>query len=912
MRPSAELYSLADPIFFEDPGSWRPREPTFRPGREALPPGWKRAHRDGWIVCTPPVTSPPPTQGWKIHVSATPDNAQVAVEVAARHCFTRGVAFKFLATPGLVLAYNLKYAPRASSGKVVAIYPRDPAELRRSLEELDSELGGADGPYILSDVRYRDGPLHVRYGGFAARYVWTPDGERVLAVERPDGTLVPDERRPVFSPPSWAEVPDVLTDSIDARRHAGSLVGYRVTEAMHFSNAGGVYAAVREEDGRAVVLKEARPHAGLGGDGRDAVNRMAAEAWALRRLAGVPGVPRVLAELTVAGHRYLVLERMPGGSLQQWQAREFPLVREAPSAAERRAYTTRALALADRVGALVGRLHERGIVFADLHPANILVDEDDMVSFVDFESAFDIAEDRRQTMGHAGFTASGKRGRDIDLHALAVLRLWLFLPLTSLLSLAPDKLDDLAAAAERNFELPTGFVAAVQAVAGRALERAVPPAEPVAGQDDPHDRTPPVTRGSGLHWPAALGSMAAAITRAATPGRAHLLFPADLEVFRTGGATFAHGAAGVLWAMRVAGFDIDAAHERWLLARADQPATRPGFLDGAHGVAHVLDLLDQPAAAAALVDRCAELVEETTNVTLAAGMAGIGLNLLHLSTRRGDRGDYAGYASVARRLGERLTAAVDDGAPHGVDRPAGDPGRARNAGTCAGLLRGWSGPALFLLRLSQATGERRWLDAAVRALHRDLDLCVPMPDGSLQVNGGFRALPYLDVGGAGIALVAAELRAHTTDERVLAALAPLSRSCRSAFTADANLFHGRAGLVATLSRLSHTIPDIVGTARVRDQLNSLGWHALAFHGHVSFPGDGCSRLSMDFATGNAGVLVAAASVLDPAVPFLPFLSPVGDAPASQASAVEATPGSGTTGSSGCVVGNRSSDRKVRT
>ena len=325
-----------------------------------------------------------------------------------------------------------------------------------------------------------------------------------------------------------------------------------------------------------------------------------------------------------------------------------------------------------------------------------------------------------------------------------------------------------------------------------------------------------------------------------------------------------------------------------------KPVARPGFFAGAHGVAHVLDLFGHRAEAAELIERSSGLAGELTDVSLFGGLAGIGLNLLHLA---GKRAEYD-YLTAALRLGERLEVAIGDGEPHGIDKPPGALGRARDSGTHAGLLRGWSGPALFLLRLYESTGDKYWLDVAVRAAHRDLDLCLPAAGESLQVDGGFRTLPYLEVGSAGIALVADELAGHVADERVLDSVAPLSRACQSIFVADANLFHGRAGLLAVLARLSRGTSAIIAEEQVRTHLENLGWHSLAFHGHVSFPGDGCSRLSMDFATGNAGVLAAVASVHDPAVPFLPFLSPAPGAPAgSRGAATGACPPAGEAGGS---------------
>ena len=58
---------------------------------------------------------------------------------------------------------------------------------------------------------------------------------------------------------------------------------------------------------------------------------------------------------------------------------------------------------------------------------------------------------------------------------------------------------------------------------------------------------------------------------------------------------------------------------------------------------------------------------------------------------------------------------------------------------------------------------------------------------------------------------------------------------------------------------------------VAAHIRRLRWHALTYEGHLTFPGDQLLRLSMDLATGTAGVLLAlGAALLDEPV-SLPFL-----------------------------------------
>ncbi len=87
---------------------------------------------------------------------------------------------------------------------------------------------------------------------------------------------------------------------------------YRIEKALHFSNGGGVYAGTDTRDGRKVVLKEGRPHAGLASDGADAIVRLEREKLALERVAGTGVVPEVRDWFLLGEHRFLVMDFIEG------------------------------------------------------------------------------------------------------------------------------------------------------------------------------------------------------------------------------------------------------------------------------------------------------------------------------------------------------------------------------------------------------------------------------------------------------------------------------------------------------------------------------------------------------------------------------------------------------------------------
>src|SRR5207302_8983754 len=86
-------------------------------------------------------------------------------------------------------------------------------------------------------------------------------------------------------------------------------------------------------------------------------------------------------------------------------------------------------------------------------------------------------------------------------------------------------------------------------------------------------------------------------------------------------------------------------------------------------------------------------------------------------------------------------------------------------------------------------------------------------------------------------------------------------------------FYGRAGMILYLSR--GLAPGAGGRDPVvAGHIRRLGWHALAYRGNLAFPGEQLLRLSMDLASGTAGVLLALGAALGDGAVELPFLGPL--------------------------------------
>jgi tRNA A-37 threonylcarbamoyl transferase component Bud32 len=906
-----EVFCLADRYFYESldrlsAGPDAEAVPLFDTARRDTPPDWRRMRTGDWLHLDPPAGAEAyPAQGWKIHVSAGLDNADKVAAKVWDYCVPRGIPFKFVPGPHLLHLRNSKYAGRDTSGKFVTVYPSDEQRLHAVLDELGVLLDGEPGPYVLTDLRWREGPLYVRYGAFAKRYCVGGRGTLVSAIENDQGRLVPDDRAPAFHVPPWITLPEFLAPQL-AARNATTVADlpYRIEKALHFSNGGGVYTGTDTRTGEQVVLKEGRPHAGLASDGADAVTRLRRERDALRQLTGLGVAPEVRDWFTVGDHRFLVMDFLEGKPLNSFLAPRHPLLSREPDPAALADYTLWALRVHAGVEQAVAAVHSRGIAFNDLHMFNIMVGPDgESVRLLDFEAAAAITDNGRQSVAHPGFLAPpDRRGAAVDIYALACLRLALFLPVTMLFAIDRGKAAHLAEVIAREFPVPRGFLAeAVEEITREAGPGAAGPkaastgeetlregaageavraegaaggaaggrAAPVGGAARTAARVRPAHAPDGYlpaqpaDWPAARDSMAAAILASATPEREDRLFPGDIAQFSDGGGLgVAHGAAGVLYAFAETGLPRYEEGERWLLDRTVTPPNGVplGLYDGIAGTAYVLDRLGHTERALGLMHTLLGENWQRLASDLGGGLAGVGLVLDHLARTTGDATLRQRAAEAAGIVAGRL---AEEQPPDAVRR--------------AGLMRGATGPALLFLRLYERTGAPALLHHAARALALDLDSCVSTATGALEVDERWRTMPYVGDGSAGIGLVLDDLLGLAgagggldprTAERFEQARAGILRAATQRLYAQPGLFAGRAGMILHLGRT--TTPGVPDGA-LAAQIDALGWYGMPYKGELAFPGNQMMRLSMDLGTGTAGCLLALGAARAPAPARLPFL-----------------------------------------
>jgi len=860
------IYTLSDRLFY------KPLEDNYQPSQEYITlvtdllkdfPAYWTVARDGfWFHVYPGNASEAgevgpaaerfalPTQGWKVHVSATVRNGPAILTRAARVALANGVPFKFALDRNVLSTMSSKMWPRGGSGKFITMYPAELPRFKSLLERLHEELRDDEGPYVLSDKRYKDcRVLYYRFGGIQRNTRMDIKGERVLVLVSPDGEAIPDTRTPYFSLPPWVDdpFPERKSELKELTLNAGK---YVVKKAFAFSNSGGVYLAEERDTGREVVIKEARPHTLMDDRGNDAVKLLRREQEILELLRDTGVAPKPLESFHEWENFFLAQEYIDGVDIRELMLTQSPLTKVNPSLADtvefyevfRKIFTSFARAL--------NTLHERGIVFGDLSANNLIVDPSTYaVRLIDFEGAFRPGVDEPTYLYTPGFKSAAsirKNASDFedDLYSLAATMLYMMFPIGALSALREDLFEtvlrtllaDIGWSQTSVFEIVNGL-SKNEMTCARASEllgepaRILPPSYAAEVEADSCDRIAQE-----------LGSFILANVRSGEKGS---LFPADPFMHQTNSLSLGFGACGVLYALNKCGFQIPKRAYDWLERELDKCEKSedlpPGLLTGASGVAWSIGELGFEERAADFMKMANRSALLERHHSYLYGMAGVGMANLYLYVRTKN----PEYLATAGDLAEALLKTAKEN----------DSGIYWESDNLVHLGYGYgqSGVALFLLRLSQLSGKEKFLSEGRRALEFDLSHGVEVESGVMSFPRGpsdFTLDPYLEEGSAGIARVAIR---YGMWDRMDMVLSDVHRK----YAGFAGLLYGLGSCVDVLTDafLFTNNPKFLEMAK-RPIAGIRDIYLIKQPQGSATPGDGLFRISCDYATGVAGVLRA--------------------------------------------------------
>ncbi|TCO62282.1 class III lanthionine synthetase LanKC [Actinocrispum wychmicini] len=817
-------YTLADPRFYEDLGVL-PEGDLEREVNVVRSADVRVSRRGPWVMCKPTDVVTPP-HGWKIHVSVVPAQARDALRVVLAEFAREPFHFKVIRNSQLVVSATSRWWPPGQVGKIFAIYPRDTADCRALLERLHGVLGDFEGPYVLTDRRYRDSLcLYYRYGEFSNESLIRSDGTSAAVLRGPNGEEWLDERTPAYRKPPW--VPDLFPEP-PAEPVSRDINGYVVTEALHHTGCGGIYLAERQSDQTKVILKESRPRTAFGADGASGQIRLRREFEALTAARGTGVAPEPIELFQVWEHLFLAEEFIDVGPLAMFLAARSPLAHGDLSPAALDLYRAQVRTVMANLRAAIAALHERGICYGDISMTNIMVEPETLaVRLVDFESSLPFAEWTGENPATQGYrpppgSTAWTDPRRLDEFGVASIEMALISPRNVLRDLNPHALVRCVRHAAGLLRYPLGDL----------LERLDLPT--------PDDDPPP-------DLDVLVKDAVRFIENTLTPDRADRPFPTSPQMYVTNPWSVSYGVAGVLRGLHRLTGQVHSGLRDWMDRNAAGLDKLPaGLYFGLSGVGWTLLDVGETDRGRELIDRADRTAPDDLPATVLDGTVGIGLARLAAWQRVGDGDDLA----AAARIGDHL---IDTASDSGIGLWWPRPEAKKHP---LGYAHGSSGVAAFLLYLHLATGDGRYFRTARRALDYELNQLTPRGGSGIGLPGHADhplLEPYWERGSSGFGGVLARFCRVTGDERLRPTLDHLVSCTLQGTAVYPGLVNGMSGIVNFALDCRH----LLGGDSYRDLAAGMAEGVLAMAcpqpEGLAFPGHGLLRYSNDFASGSMGI-----------------------------------------------------------
>ena len=850
------LYSLVQSDYDETFDYYVPRTKDFYDlVSSRLSGGWEIRRQQLWFVCSSQQNLCP-YQGWKIHVSSSLANAREVLDrVSALLLQRQDTTFKFSLDLRVLQLVNGKNFPRGGSSKFITIYPQNDHCFLELIESLRQELKGFQGPYILSDRRYKDsGVVFYRYGGMRLREKLNVKGESVPVLITPDGSSVPDQRLPYPITPDWVCGPLAPDEPADNNEASPTLKQgrYTIESVIDFSNAGGVYKAFDHLTRQPVVIKEARPFVNESFDGYDAVELLKKEHRLLTVIADTGIAPQPVDLFQDWEHWFLVEEYIDGMVLGRYSAAHNILLRTRPLQTDYVEWQRTFVEISLNLIRMIEVLHSRGIVFADLSANNVMVlAGGTSLKLIDFEGAYQKEIDRPTNLFTPGFVSPNRlQGMPADIESDyyslgAVLFAYLF-PWNGLIQLKREAIRELMESIRKDSRLPRSITSMIIGLMNHDPGQPTTPARLGCLMDeDSSVEVEPVHELRRENYPCVLERIVDHWKSTVTYEREDRLFPADARLFATNPLSLAFGACGVAYAWHKITGGVPSRVLQWISnKRLTHGTYAPGLYIGLAGIAWSLLEMGLQAEAETAMRQVHTHPLAFDACDLLYGVSGWGMADLRFWMATNDRVYLAHAVQAGNHLVEQCK---EDGRGCYWGEREGAP---------LGLARGSSGIALFLLYLYLATKNERFLYVGRRALDFDLSFGLQNKDAGLtwpmSTGSTSPVYPYWQHGSAGIGIATARYYRLLGESCYEQVLDKIYLDTDRKYAVFAGRFTGLAGIGEFLLDMH----DLTAHSRYRESAARLAEGIMNFRVErkgIAFPGNSLFRLSCDFGTGSAGI-----------------------------------------------------------
>lgn len=778
-------------------------------------------------------------QGWKIHVSSTLYNAQEILNGISEVLLAKQIPFKHINDEFSLLNINSKNGNRISSGKFITIYPPTDDTFLNLLDTLYEIVKDKEnGPYILSDKCWRDSNVFYRYGGFIS--ILNEKGE--ACIKDPEGNLVPDQRTPYYQVPEFVKDFDIYLDSknnlTEDEEDKQKLSKYEFKNVFRYTNGGGIYLAERVTDKTKVVIKEARPKAGLDGQKRDAVDRLKVEYETLTKLSEVEGVVNVIDYFRSWKHHFLVEEYVEGFDLKTWLSVKYPFHREN----DKYTYLKDIKKIILSLIKIVSEMHNKNVGMGDLQPSNIIIDQDLNVKLIDFESAEPIDINTKPALHTVGFANKmNENHRERDWYAIKKILRYCLLPIGPISDLDESILSIQNQWIEREF--------------GRDIYLFVKEIENKCDKYLSKTKGKEFITNNKAHKN--LNEEVILLREGLTKGMIKNFIPEDRLIYGDirqyelpdGNFNVYTGGTGAALALARSG-SMNTEVYKWIedhLLNKVKSITQEGLFTGKAGIAATIYELGYKEEALMIFDNYLDNLN-AEDISLRSGLAGVGLTYVSLYFEEGNES----YLLKATSIATNIKSFIDNKKTLASTDWAGVP---------IGLMDGLSGVALFFTSLYSVTRNQEYYEIAIELLERDLkNTRLDTETNILQtIDERDRLLPYLSGGTIGIG-VALWFLNHVSGENLFhKELKSISNLNDIRCTFSGGLFDGIGGFLL----LPIIQNDSVETyeKNIKDAIEKLNLFILRREDEFLYSGNFCYRLSHDLYSGSSGIILALNAII---------------------------------------------------
>lgn len=844
-------YILLDGLFYRNIEDYAPEHSEFYNFiKENLPDGWKMEKNGLWFYAFPENIQLP-LQGWKIHISARQNNALDILKDTSSILFKEGVSFKFNLDRFIFSLMNSKNWHRGGAGKFITVYPENTEQFKSIIERLYQKLRHYEGPYILSDARYKDARvIYYRYGGFVPRTILTVEGYHIPIINDPEGRPVPDIRNPFYTPPSWVKDPF----GKEPRRYKDILLKnrYKVLSPITYNNTGGIYLATDTFTDSRVVIKEARAFIDVDEAGLTAQDVLKKEYEILKEIEHSHIAPRALDLFKEWEHLFLVEELIEGQDLREFVVVNSPLLKINPGIDDFEKYLENFKKIFVDLINSIKTLHQHGIVFRDLSHNNILVLKDLTVKLIDFESAYVKGDKQWLYILTPGFASKealeGKEPSEYDdYYAIAQNMIAYLFPLNAFFDICPLCRETYVEELLKDLYFPKEIKNIINALSDKNSGYTI---DDIVGKIKTLN---PVkyhkTKSKDPDIKKVVEKLGAFLEKH-SKDKGNFIFPPSPLGLSTNTISLAYGDTGVLYSLSYSKLKINKSHIEKTIKRVKEEidGLPPGFMNGLAGIGYVLYKLGFKEDG---IDLCLKSTNHPllyNSPDLFQGSAGVSHVLFQLFLETNDEGFLNQSLEILNSTFKKLENSEEGLYFINADNDIH-----------YGLMHGSSSIAYVAMEIYNKVKDPVFRKHAKRLLEFDLSKRVEIEKGVYSFppsqNNNNTVLPYLRYGTAGVVTTLLEFY-RAEEERDFAAewINMLISDLKRKYTIFPGYFNGMAGIIDTLISVYQTMHVQEVKKAINRAVEGLLLYLVDNKDDAFFPSDGLFRTSADLGTGISGIM----------------------------------------------------------